>query len=314
LRERVGVSEPLSPLLYSWWAHDAEARYTDRVEAAWIAARRRVLDRQACRPSPATPAGLRALVAVELEEADGEVTTIRSQRWLDKIDVLAEMLRPGDRVADCGCGLGTEAIAFALAGAEVIAVDLHQANLRVVELRARLYGEAFGVDLAGRMTPVAAHLPRYDPPHALDYVWSHESIEHIVPRDVFLRRAPSWIAPGGAVVVWNDNARNPVRLIHTVVQRRGLRAPVFERRDPVDGSPVAYAHEAITTARRVARFLAEGGCCSVAVRYANVVPSVLVRNPRLRRVVGPAEWLARVPGLRAVVGGDYCVVGRTSAP
>jgi len=197
------VSEPVLPLLHSGWAHGTDARYTERVEEAWIAARHRVLDRQALRPLPPTPAGLRALVAVELEEPGGEVTALRSLRWL---------------------------------------------------------------------------------------------------------------APGGAAVVWNDKARNPVRLIHTVVQRRGLRAPVFERRDPVDGSPVAYAHEAITTARRVARFLAEGGCCSVAVRYANVVPSVLVRNPRLRRVVGPAEWLARVPGLRAVVGGDYCVVGRTSAP
>gem|GEM_PF-4723435 len=302
------------PLLHNWWAHDADARFGERVEAAYAVARHRVLDRQALRPLPPTPAGLRALVAVEFEEPAGEVTALRSLRWLGKIDVLAGMLRPGDRVADCGCGLGTEAIAFALAGADVIAVDLHPANLRVVEMRARLYGEAFGVDLAGRVTPVAAHLPRYEPPHTLDHVWSHESIEHIVPRDVFLRRVPSWLAPGGEAVVWNDNARNPVRLIHTVVERRGLRAPVFERRDPADGSPVEYAHEAITAAGRVARLLAEGGCCSVEVRYANVVPSRLARTRALGRVAGRAERLARVPAVRAVVGGDYCVVGRTTAP
>ena len=306
------MSEPVAPLLRNWWAHDTDARYGERVEAAWAVARHRVLERQALRPSPPTPAGLRALVAVELEEAGGGVAAMRSQRWLDKIDVLAGMLRPGDRVADCGCGLGTEAIAFALAGAEVIAVDLHPANVRIVELRARLYSEAFGVDLAGRMTPVAAHLPRYDPACALDYIWSNESIEHIVPRDVFLRRAPSWLAPGGAVVVWNDNARNPVRLIHTVVQRRGLRAPVFERHDPVDGSPVAMAEEAITTATKVARLLVEGGCSSVEVHYANVVPSLLVRSPRLRCVAGRVEGFSRVPGVRAVVGGDYCVIGRTA--
>lgn len=48
----------------------------------------------------------------------------------------------GRRVLEVGCGIGTDTMSFALAGASVVAVDLSERSLEIARQRAELYGVA----------------------------------------------------------------------------------------------------------------------------------------------------------------------------
>lgn len=84
-------------------------------------------------------------------------------RWADK------------RVLEIGCGIGTDTINFARAGARVTAVDLSEESIAIARQRARI----FGVD--DRITLYAADAERlsdFVPPEPYDLVYSFGVIHH----------------------------------------------------------------------------------------------------------------------------------------
>lgn len=92
------------------------------------------------------------------------------------IPAFAEFARwSGRRVLEVGCGIGTDTISFARAGALVTAVDLSEKSLALASSRARLFGLAdrirfFQADAEN----LAAAIPRED----YDLVYSFGVIHH----------------------------------------------------------------------------------------------------------------------------------------
>jgi 2-polyprenyl-3-methyl-5-hydroxy-6-metoxy-1,4-benzoquinol methylase len=81
----------------------------------------------------------------------------------------------GKRVLEIGCGLGTDTINFARAGASVTAVDLSSKSLDLARQRARVYG------VEDRVTFVEADAERlsdFVPPEPYDLVYSFGVIHH----------------------------------------------------------------------------------------------------------------------------------------
>jgi SAM-dependent methyltransferase len=301
----------LSALYWGWADHTDDPAYERRIDEALADVRRRLIDGGFAGLEP-TPGHLLRMVDVEFGRADSGVQRLRRDRWRFKLDTLLDMLRPGQTVIDCGSGFGTEVIAFALAGARVTAVDLFPAYLELLRRRVALYGELFGIPLSERVDTVAAHLPDYEPEQRFDYAWSNESIEHIAPLERFLGRLPGWLNPGGAAVICNDNALNPIRLAVTMRARRSFRAR-YATRDTVEGTQVPYGDEMIRSAVSTGRLLREAGFASVETRMLSVVPSQLVRGDRSEAAARRLERVASVPGLRLLVGGDYVAVARPRA-
>lgn len=250
-------------------------------------------------------ADLLRLVDAEQSRPETATTRLRRDRWTGKIDVLAARLWPGASVVDCGCGFGTEAMAFALRGADVIAVDLVGEQLRLLERRVGMYAELLGVRIEERVTTVQANLTDYDPGRTFDFAWSNESIEHIVPLDGFFARLPGWLADGGTAVICNDNALNPVRHAMVIRSRGALRVPMVQIDSPLTGEPMTYAMEDIHVPGGIRRRLRRAGFSEVRLLFQNVVPSVLVRGTTGLRLAAVAEGLTSVPVLRHVVAGDY---------
>jgi ubiquinone/menaquinone biosynthesis C-methylase UbiE len=100
----------------------------------------------------------------------------RKYRVEPHIPRFAEFARwKGKRVLEIGCGIGTDTINFARAGAEVTAVDLSEESLALAERRAAVFG------LEDRITfrqADAEHLSQTVPVEMYDLVYSFGVIHH----------------------------------------------------------------------------------------------------------------------------------------
>lgn len=113
--------------------------------------------------------------------------TVGSREYFDEVEARKYFVEPhiplfaefprweGKTVLEIGCGMGTDTINFARAGAKVTAVDLSEESLQLARQRAEVYG------LADRITFVQAdaeQLTRFVPPRPYDLVYSFGVIHH----------------------------------------------------------------------------------------------------------------------------------------
>jgi 2-polyprenyl-3-methyl-5-hydroxy-6-metoxy-1,4-benzoquinol methylase len=81
----------------------------------------------------------------------------------------------GRRVLEIGCGIGTDTVSFARAGASVTAVELSDASAAVARARLDVYGIG---DRVAIHVGNAEELPRVVPPQTFDLVYSFGVIHH----------------------------------------------------------------------------------------------------------------------------------------
>jgi len=157
--------------------------------------------------------------------------------WADRLQTaVAAFDRPGLRVLDAGCGVGTESLLFAELGAEVTAVDLHLPRVAAARWRAGRAAEA-----GRRIEIICSDISRIVRPGGYDIVWSMESVSHIEPLDRFMSLMRENLRPGGLLIVSDANGLNPWLQL-AALRERGLR--VYEyRKDEKTGETVRYARE-----------------------------------------------------------------------
>src|SRR5205085_2446181 len=81
----------------------------------------------------------------------------------------------GKRVLEIGCGIGTDTINFARAGATVTAVDLSTESLDLARRRAGIFGLS---DRISFFEADAEHLADFVPPEQFDLIYSFGVIHH----------------------------------------------------------------------------------------------------------------------------------------
>ncbi len=101
----------------------------------------------------------------------------------------------GKRVLEIGCGIGTDTMNFARAGADVTAVDLSDRSLEIARERARVFGVTnvrFVSGNAERLRESLAVQP-------YDLVYSFGVIHHTPNPDAALRELRRYLAPDGTL-------------------------------------------------------------------------------------------------------------------
>jgi SAM-dependent methyltransferase len=102
----------------------------------------------------------------------------------------------GRRVLEIGCGIGTDTINFARAGAEITAVDLSGASLEMASRRAEVFG------LHDRVRFIQADAERLVdavPPGRFDLVYSFGVIHHSPHPERIIDQIGRFLAPGGCL-------------------------------------------------------------------------------------------------------------------
>jgi 2-polyprenyl-3-methyl-5-hydroxy-6-metoxy-1,4-benzoquinol methylase len=109
---------------------------------------------------------------------------------------LAEFSRwAGKRVLEIGCGIGTDTINFARAGASVTAVDLSDQSLEIARKRAALCGCTNIVFVQANVERLATAIP-VEP---YDLVYSFGVIHHTPQPELALAQIRSFLAPNGTL-------------------------------------------------------------------------------------------------------------------
>lgn len=99
-------------------------------------------------------------------------------RWRDK------------KVLEIGCGIGTDTINFARAGAMVTAIDISEESLNLARQRAKIYG------LTDRITFIQANaeqLPDFVRPEPYDLVYSFGVIHHTPHPEAVISHLPKYM-------------------------------------------------------------------------------------------------------------------------
>ena len=105
----------------------------------------------------------------------------------------------GLRLLDVGCGGGLVAEPMRRLGADVVAIDAAERNIKTAMVHA---GDA-GLDIDYRATTVEALLASGETP--FDIVLNLEVVEHVADPEAFLRDSASLLKPGGLMVVATIN-------------------------------------------------------------------------------------------------------------
>ena len=104
----------------------------------------------------------------------------------------------GKRVLEIGCGIGTDTISFARAGAEVTAVDVSEVSLQLARQRA----ETMGVGNISFRQADAEELSRVVPPEPYDLVYAFGVVHHTPrPERVMRQIRRHYTRPGSTVKV-----------------------------------------------------------------------------------------------------------------
>jgi len=161
------------------------------------------------------------------------------------IPAFADFARWKDRrVLEVGCGLGTDTINFARAGALVTAVDLSDESLQLARQRARVFG------LEDRIRFVAADaesLSEFVEPQPYDLVYSFGVIHHSPHPDRILRELRSHFTAAGSTLKVMVYHRWSWKVLAIVLAEAGgawwkMDSVVARNSEAQTGCPVTYTY------------------------------------------------------------------------
>lgn len=180
---------------------------------------------------------------------------VGSKEYFDEVEARKYFVEPhipgfadfahwaGKRVLEIGCGIGTDTINFARAGAHVTVAELSDASMKVAERRAEVFG------LADRITfhnGNAEELTSFVPVTPHDLVYSFGVIHHSPHPEQILEQATNYLEPGGTLKVMVYNRRSWKVLWMVIKYGKGdfrkAKKLIAEHSEAQFGSPVTYAY------------------------------------------------------------------------
>jgi SAM-dependent methyltransferase len=252
---------------------------------------------------------------------------IGSRQYFDQVEARKYLVEPhipgfaqhqrwaGQRVLEIGCGLGTDTINFARAGAHVTAVDLSGRSLDLARQRAVVFG------LQDRIQFVegdAERLSEFIPPAPFDLVYSFGVIHHTPhPERVLEQIKAHYTGPHSTVKLmvyyrWSWKVLAILfREAHGAFWR--LDEAVARNSEAQTGCPVTY-----TYTRQSARALLHKSGFDVEDLFVDHIFPYVVRDYvqyRYTKTI-PFRWLPHpfMRGLERRLGWHLCVTARPALP
>lgn len=181
---------------------------------------------------------------------------IGTQQYFDEVEARKYFVEPhipafaefeqwkGKKVLEIGCGIGTDTINFARAGAQVTAVDLSGESLKLAKKRAEVMG------VADRITFYQANaeqLSEVVPAQKYDLVYSFGVIHHTPhPENVIAQIRQHYVAPGSTVKIMVYNRRSWKVFWIVMTEGKGqfwkLDKHVATNSEAQTGCPVTYTY------------------------------------------------------------------------
>lgn len=191
---------------------------------------------------------------------------IGSKEYFDEVEARKYFVEPhipkfaeferwkGKRVLEIGCGLGTDTMNFARAGADVTAVDLSEKSIEIARQRAAVYGLSNIRFCHGN----AEELTSFVPPGGYDLIYSFGVIHHTPHPERVIEQLRLCSKPGTKlkIMVYHRNSWKALQIL----LREGHGAfwkfsELVERYSEAQtGSPVTFAYTPSTVQKLISGF------------------------------------------------------------
>lgn len=149
----------------------------------------------------------------------------------------------GKRVLEIGCGIGTDTINFARAGADVTAVDLSSESLDLAKRRADLFGLS---DKISFYEANAEHLADFVPPEPFDLVYSFGVIHHSPNPGNIIEQIRQHFVHSDSKVKIMVYYRNSWKVLWMLLQEKGkfwkLDEIITKHSEAQTGCPITYSY------------------------------------------------------------------------
>jgi 2-polyprenyl-3-methyl-5-hydroxy-6-metoxy-1,4-benzoquinol methylase len=148
----------------------------------------------------------------------------------------------GKRVLEIGCGIGTDTINFARAGAKVVACDLSAESIKIAAQRAEVFG------LSDSITFVNTNAEQMDgvPDGPFDLVYSFGVVHHTPNPQLVLKSARNHMAPGSTIklMVYNRHSWKVAGIVlgHGKGQFWKADRLIAEQSEAQTGCPVTFTY------------------------------------------------------------------------
>jgi 2-polyprenyl-3-methyl-5-hydroxy-6-metoxy-1,4-benzoquinol methylase len=212
---------------------------------------------------------------------------VGSRQYFDEVEARKYLVEPhipgfaqfdrwrGRRVLEVGCGIGTDAISFARAGADYTGVELSEASLELARRRFAVFG------LTGRLSQInAEELATHVAPASFDLVYSFGVIHHTPRPDIVVRQVRQVVRPDGefrlmlyAKDSWKD-----------AMIEAGLDQPEAQ-----SGCPIAFTY----THQQVRELLEPAGFQVTSIEQAHIFPYVIEKYIKYEYEL--QSWVAAMP-------------------
>jgi ubiquinone/menaquinone biosynthesis C-methylase UbiE len=220
----------------------------------------------------------------------------------------------GKKVLEIGCGIGTDTINFARAGAQVTTVDLSDKSMELARKRAAV----FGLEDQIRFCPGnAEELSKFVPVEPYDLIYSFGVIHHTPHPDAVLEQLRQYTHPGTTIKIMVYHRRSYKVAWILLTEGRGqfwkLAGLVAKNSEAQTGCPVTYTY----TRGEGCKLLEAHGFRADEVQVGHIFPYRIAEYVKYRYV---KEWYFRwMPqaafrALERRFGWHLCLTGSYSPP
>jgi SAM-dependent methyltransferase len=180
---------------------------------------------------------------------------IGTQEYFDQVEARKYMVEPhipafadfprwkGKKVLEIGCGIGTDTMNFARAGAEVTAVDLSSESLKLAKKRAEVFGLS---DRVNFYEANAERLSEYIPPQKYDLVYSFGVVHHSPHPEEIIKQIRENFIDSGTTLKLMVYYRYSWKVLWMLLQEGGkfwkLDDIIAKHSEAQTGCPVTYSY------------------------------------------------------------------------
>jgi len=156
----------------------------------------------------------------------------------------------GKKVLEIGCGIGTDTINFARAGANVTAIEYSIKSLEIAQARAELLGLKIKFYHAN-----AEELSRTVPVEKYDLVYSFGVIHHTLHPEYVISEIKKYMGPDSVLklMLYHRNSWK-VLLLKLMYPITGIDALISENSEAQFGCPITYAYTKRTAKKLLSGF------------------------------------------------------------
>lgn len=180
---------------------------------------------------------------------------IGTQEYFDQVEARKYMVEPhipafadfpawkNKKVLEIGCGIGTDTINFARAGAQVTAVDLSSESLELAKKRADVFGYS---DRISFYEVNAENLSDYIPAEKYDLVYSFGVVHHSPHPEAIIKQIRDNFVASGTTLKLMVYYRYSWKVLWMLLQEKGrfwqLDDIIAKHSEAQTGCPVTYSY------------------------------------------------------------------------